>query len=123
MSNPKIDWSDLEQVEPVPGGEWGGRKVIAHYQTGNDEYPHLVVVQAADGACEAETITNDGRIWTDSPPVIRNKPNRVTLQECWVLYSPADGRYCRTVFSEKAAEFNADKGFIVRHIPAEEREV
>ena len=122
MDYPKIDWSDLENVEPVPGGEWDGRKIIAHYQRDSDDFPHLVVVQDADGACEAETITNEGRIWYDSPPVIRNKPKRVTLQECWVVYD-SDGQYRITVFSEEAAEWNAGKGRIVKHIPAETIEV
>lgn len=122
MSNPKIDWSDLENIEPVPGGEWDGRKIIAHYQSGSDAFPHLVVVQDADGACEAETLTDDGREWTNDPPLIRNKPKRVTLEELWLVYE-SNGRYFMAVSSEEAAALNAKKGRIVRHIPAEEREV
>ena len=44
------------------------------------------------------------------------------LFRSWVIYD-SDGQYCITVLSEEAAEWNAGKGFIIRHIPAEEREV
>jgi len=122
MSNPKIDWSDLENIEPVPGGDWDGWKIIGSYRSNSDNCPNLLVFENSDGRCAAATFTDDGRIWINSPPAIRNKPKRVTLQECWLVYE-SDGRYFMAVSSEEAAALNAKKGRIVRHIPAEVREV
>jgi len=119
---PKIDYSDLENIEPVPGRGLEGWKIVGHYRRDSVNYPHLVIAEAPNGLCDAVTLTDDGREWSNDPPLIRNKRKRVTLQECWVIYAP-DGRYGTTVFSEEKAGWNADKGYIVRHIPAEEREV
>src|SRR5690606_25960380 len=99
-----------------------GWKVIGRYRSNSDNCPNLLVFENSDGRCAAATFTDDGRIWINSPPAIRNKPKKITLQECWVIYD-SDGQYCITVCSEEAAEWNAGKGFIVRHIPAEVREV
>lgn len=119
---PKIDYSDLENIETVPGRRLEGWKIVGHYRRDRSIYSHLVIAQDANGFCEAVGLTDDGREWSNDPPLIRNKPKRVTLQECWLVYAP-DGQYGTTVFSEEKAEWNADKGCIIRHIPAENVEV
>lgn len=119
---PKIDYSDLENIEPVPGRRLEGWKIVGHYRRDSADYSHLVIAEDANGLCEAVNLTDDGREWSNDLPLIRNKPKRVRLEECWVVYTP-DGQYRITVFSEEAAEWAAGNCGIIRHIPAEEREI
>lgn len=122
MTYPKIDWSDLEQVEPVPGRRLEGWKIVGHYRRDSVNYPHLVIAEDANGLCEAVNLTDDGREWYHDPPLIRNKPTRVKLQEVWVVYTPEGVRVTSTGYSDTAADY-AKRGYIVRHIPAETVEV
>jgi len=122
MDYPKIDWSDLENIEPVPGGDWDGWKVIGRYRSNSDNCPNLLVFENSDGRFAAATFTDDGRIWINSPPAIRNKPKRVTLEEVWVIYKADGAWYSSTSSADTASEYRKH-GYIVRHIPAEEREV
>lgn len=116
----KIDWSNVSQLEFCKGSGWEGpgNTIVGAFQRDDGM---LVVVRLPSGLHVHFVTTDEGRIY-DGTRVIRNKPKRVTLMECWLVYE-SDGQHYSTVFSEETAEWNAGKGFIIRHIPAEEREV
>lgn len=121
MDYPKIDYSDLENIEPVPGGDLDREKIVGHYPSYLPRYPHLLVLKNFNGECRAESFTDDGRRYEDQPPVIRNKPKKITLQECWVIYSRS-GRM-RGLAGEAEVDRYRCASYIVRHIPAETIEV
>lgn len=112
----EIDWSDVGNLEFCEGSGWEDSGTIVGAFQRDDGM--LVVVRQPSGLHVHFVVNAEGRIY-DGRKIIRNK--RVTLEECWLVYTP-DGQFRRTVFSEEAAEFDAGKGFIVRHIHAEERE-
>src|SRR5690606_18405477 len=105
MDYPKIDWSDLENIEPVPGRGLEGWKIVGHYRRNSDSHSHLVIVEDANGLCDAVTLTDDGREWTNDPPIIRNKPKRVTLEEVWVIYKADGVWYSSTSSADTASEY------------------
>lgn len=115
-----VDWNDIGNLEFCTGSGWenSGNTIVGAFQRDDGM---LVVVRQPSGVHVHFVTTADGRIH-DGTRVIRNKPKRVTLQEVWVVYTPEGVRATSTCYSDTAADY-AKRGYIVRHIPAEEREV
>lgn len=115
-----VDWSDVGNLEFCTGSGWEdrGNTIVGAFLR---EDGILVVVRRPSGLHVHFVVNDDGRIH-DGRKIIRNKPKKITLQECWVIYE-SDGQHYRTVFSEETAEWLAGNGYIVRHIPVEEREI
>lgn len=116
----EIDWSDVGNLEFCKGSGWEGpgNTIVGAFQRDDGM---LVVVRQPSGLHVHFVVNAEGRIY-DGTRVIRNTPKRVTLEECWLVYTP-DGQYRITVFSEEAAGWAAGNCDIVRHIPAETIEV
>lgn len=118
----KIDWSNVENLEFTPDSGLEDHTIVAVYKSDSASYPRLVVIKDKQGRCRGRTFTEDGSMYWGCDPLIRNKPKRVKLEEFWVIYTPEGVRLTFTRRSDAAADC-AKRGYIVRHIPAEEREV
>lgn len=110
----KPNWEEVANLEFDPNHEYAGDEIVFV----GDGVHGLKIVVAKDKAGQHYPLHCTDSGWCDGEPTIRNKPKRVKLQECWVVYTP-DGQYRITVFSEEAAEWAAGNCGIVRHIPAE----
>lgn len=115
----KIDWSDVGNLEFCKDSGWeGSGKIVGAFPS---EDGILVVVRRPAGLHVHFVVNAEGRIY-DGTRVVRNKPKRVTLEEVWVVYTPEGVRVTSTGYSDTAADY-AKRGYIIRHIPAEEREI
>src|SRR5690606_21110323 len=99
------------------GWEGLGNTIVGAFQRDDGM---LVVVRRPSGLHVHLVVNAEGRIY-DGTRVIRSTPKRVTLEEVWVIYKTDGVWYSSTSCSDTAAEYAKD-GFIIRHIPAEERE-
>lgn len=114
-----VDWNDIGNLEFCKGSGWeDSGKIVGAFLR---EDGMLVVVRRPSGVHVHFVTDLEGRIY-DGTRAVRNKPRQVKLQECWVVYTPEGVRVTSTGYSDTAADY-AKRGYIVRHIPAEEREI